>query len=137
MRNWRAILIGLALSPFFIVACGDDETTEPTDPLIGTWVLAQMRVNGTTVNPDDYFDVLIKLTFDSDGTGRLWEEDYGHLEPECPWPFIWHTAGSTLYLQASGEDEGVGNFSVSGSTLVISFTDPDDGTRWEYEYARQ
>lgn len=132
--NFKFLL--LLISLLFVFSCDNSEPTKPkSNSLIGTWVLSSMKVNNNTVNPDDYNDVAVKITFNSDGTGKVWIEDYGYLEEESPISFIWHTNDNQLSIQLSGEDEGVATYSVSGNTLTLTFS--DEGESWVFTYSKQ
>ena len=136
MKSANSKFLLLLISLFFVFSCDNDEPTKPkSNSLIGSWILASMKVNNNIVNPDEYNDVAVKIIFDSDGTGKVWIEDYGYLEEESPISFIWHTNGNQLSIQLSGEDEGIATYSINENTFTLTFS--DEGESWTFTYTKQ
>ena len=92
-----------------IISCSNNDANGPdTNSIIGTWNLTTMKVDGSTINPDEEDSIPYKIRFHSDNsTGVVWMKDYGLLDPDSPMSFTWFTNGNIL------------TFSTTSSSTII------------------
>ncbi len=111
----------ILLLMLLVVLSSCKNSTETMDsPLVGTWNLTTMKVNGNTVAKADYTGVPVKILFSFTGNGTIWTEDYGKASGTTD--FIWSTSGSTLNMQLPGEVLKSYGYSISNSQLTITLT---------------
>jgi hypothetical protein len=66
------------------------------------------------------------MTIELDGTGQVWEEDYGH-SAVGPQGFSWHTNGNQFVVQIEGEpDVGSATFGLTENRLTLLFPDGEE-----------
>jgi len=88
---------------------------------VGTWDLLAVEEDDHTVDPDSLFDLPVKMTLESNGTGQVWIEDYGHIEAGSPYDLTWHTSGNQFVIQLEGEDEGSCAYTLDINVLYLQF----------------
>ena len=108
-----------------IISCSNNDANGPdTNSIIGTWNLTTMKVDGSTINPDEEDSIPYKIRFHSDNsTGVVWMKDYGLLDPDSPMSFTWFTNGNILTIMVEEEVVEKVSYSVSGNTFSMTETD--------------
>jgi hypothetical protein len=114
-------------------ACSDGGPE--ANPLVGTWNLTSVTVDGVPENPDDLIEIPVRFTFSDDGTGSADFETLG--QPDGTDALTWSTNGGTLTLQFQGEVPEDITFTLNGDTLTLSGVDPDSGEVWVLVLTRQ
>lgn len=112
---------------------GDGDTNDDTNqvvpqtnPLVGTWLLTRLAVDGTDLALGNY---QLILTVNADGTYVVVED--GDVADTG----TWSTQGTALTLVSQGGDAIFYTYGVSGSTFTIS--GEEDGATVYYEFTRQ
>lgn len=106
------------------ISCSGEKPTEKEAPsLVETWYLLTVKISGEVVNPNTLVDVPVKMILKSDGTGQVWESDYG--QPAIgPRGFNWHTSGNQFVIQLDGDPDVVAlTFVLTENTLILLSTD--------------
>ena len=128
MMRWCVLgLAGVLLTG----ACESSNDPE-VHPLVGSWDLTSMTLDGAPEIPADWNDVAVQITFLADGTGWTNMKDYGQPEDANWIGLTWSASGGTLTLQLEGEDPASLGFTVSGITLAIFDTEGQESWIWVY-----
>lgn len=122
--------IAVIISLLILISACKELTESENNPLVGTWTLTTMRVNGTVVSAADYTDVPVKLLFLHAGSGTVWYESDGKANGSAS--FIWSSAGNTITVKADGEEGKNVAYSVNSTTLTIT-----DSSNYQYIYTKQ
>jgi hypothetical protein len=122
--------IAVIISLLILISACKELTESENNPLIGTWTLTAMKVNGAVVSAADYSDVPVKLLLLHAGSGTVWYQSGGKDDGSAS--LIWSSAGNTITVKAEGEDGKSVTYSVNTTTLTIT-----DSSNYQYIYTKQ
>ena len=124
----------LLFSLMVFIGCKDDKASESdsVNPLVGVWemtsasILIQSNPSQTiTINADANNSETMVLG--EDGTYSYSGKIDGVSESGSG---SWSSTGSKLTIMEDGEDTIIVDFSISGSTLTTSLTEPETDTNY-------
>ena len=124
----------LLFSLMVFIGCEDDKASESdsVNPLVGVWemtsasILIQSNPSQTiTINADANNSETMVLG--EDGTYSYSGKIDGVSESGSG---SWSSTGSKLTIMEDGEDTIIVDFSISGSTLTTSLTEPETDTNY-------
>ena len=124
----------LLFSLMVFIGCEDDKASESdsVNPLVGVWemtsasILIQSNPSQTiTINADANNSETMVLG--EDGTYSFSGKIDGVSESGSG---SWSSTGSKLTIMEDGEDTIIVDFSISGSTLTTSLTEPETDTNY-------
>ena len=124
----------LLFSLMVFISCKDDKASESdsVNPLVGVWemtsasILIQSNPSQTiTINADANNSETMVLG--EDGTYSYSGKIDGVSESGSG---SWSSTGSKLTIMEDGEDTIIVDFSISGSTLTTSLTEPETDTNY-------
>jgi len=113
-----------------VSACKSSTESQEESPLIGTWVLNSMKINGSAVDQAIYTQVPAKILFSYNGNGTIWIENYG--KPAGTTSIVWSTAGSTLHMTPEGGTDKPVTYSVSGNQFTMT-----DQANYQFTFTKQ
>lgn len=127
--------IAVALAPIAL-ACGDDEATTPTDPLVGTWNATSFTVLGSDVIAGG---MVLGVVLTSAGTYTLTitNDMIGACEPgpNCTQTGDWTGTATTITINSGTVDAVTFTWAIQGTTMT--WTGSIDGIPATVVFARQ
>ena len=124
----------LLFSLMVFMGCEDDKASEsdPVNPLVGVWEMASASILIQS-NPSQTLTITADannsetMVLGEDGTysysGKIDEVSESGSGS-------WSSTGSKLTIMEDGEDTIIIDFSISGSTLTTSLTEPETDTNY-------
>lgn len=134
MKSFVFILL-VSITSLSIVSCSkdDDDTNTNNAQLIGTWLLTGESENGESLELGEC-DFIITIT-----NTQIISEDFSGDNCMESDTFTTGYSRNGNIITITGEDSGVEIVTLNATTLVIKYTEEDDGETFEYleTYTRQ
>ena len=124
----------ILFSLMVFMGCEDDKASEsdPVNPLVGVWEMASASILIQS-NPSQTLTITADannsetMVLGEDGTYSYSGKIDGVSESGSG---SWSSTGSKLTIMEDGEDTIIIDFSISGSTLTTSLTEPETDTNY-------